>query len=193
MMRAAVSGSFHRHMGAIYDAVGGLRELGVDVLSPSDPRVVDHAGEFLFVASDKLRSVRLVQDRHFEAIRAADLLWLVSPDGYVGLSAAAEIGFAYACSVPIYSTALPTDITLQNYVEKVSGVGEAVRAAAARRRPPRSHVLLDPGTVIEGSIGQLERMRSVLEGGDHVGPGEAERAYREVLTSLFGGPIATLK
>jgi hypothetical protein len=55
MLRASVSGSFHRHMVAIYETVGELQENGVSVLSPSDPRVVDHVREFLFVASDKTR------------------------------------------------------------------------------------------------------------------------------------------
>jgi hypothetical protein len=73
-LKATVSGSFHRHMPAIYDAVGELRARNVTVLSPSDPRVVDNLGEFLFVASDKLRSIRLVQDRHLQAIRASDFL-----------------------------------------------------------------------------------------------------------------------
>src|SRR5437879_2561345 len=67
MLKASVSGSFHRHMFGIYSAVNELRAFGIDVLSPSDPRVVDALGEFLFVASDRLRSIKLVQDRHFEA------------------------------------------------------------------------------------------------------------------------------
>ena len=65
MLKAAVSGSFHRHMPAIYEAVCFLRELGVNVLSPADPRIVDNLGEFLFVASDKLRSIRIVTLRQF--------------------------------------------------------------------------------------------------------------------------------
>ena len=44
MLTAAVSGSFHRHMPAIYTAVGELRALGVKVVSPEDPRIVDHIG-----------------------------------------------------------------------------------------------------------------------------------------------------
>jgi hypothetical protein len=92
MLKATVSGSFHRHMAGVYTAVHELRAAGIDVLSPSDPRVVDFPGEFLFVASDRLRSVKLVQDRHFEAIRSSDLLWVVCPDGYTGSSTSAEIG-----------------------------------------------------------------------------------------------------
>src|SRR5258708_39801180 len=101
MLTATVSGSFHRHMLNIYDTVGSLTEAGVKVLSPADPRVVDYRGEFLFVASDRLRSIRLVQDRHFSCIAASDFLWLVAPDGYVGTSAAMEIGIAVAAGVEI--------------------------------------------------------------------------------------------
>src|SRR5450759_2559536 len=116
---AAVSGSFHRHMEAITRAVHELAALSIRVLSPADPRVVANQGEFLFVASDRVRSVRLVQDRHLESIRAADFLWLVCPDGYVGQSASMEVGFAAAAGVPIFSTHAPSDLTLRQYVTTV--------------------------------------------------------------------------
>src|SRR6266581_2202622 len=54
MIVATVSGSFHRHMAAIRDAVMEFVDLGVHVLSPSDPRIVDQRGDFLFVASDRV-------------------------------------------------------------------------------------------------------------------------------------------
>src|ERR1043166_7377425 len=116
MIQAVVSGSFHRHMAAIDAAVKELMAQSVRVLSPADPRIVAQQGEFLFVASDRLRSVRLVQDRHLECIRAADFLWLVCPDGYVGQSASMEVGFAAAAGVPIFASRPPTDITLRQYV-----------------------------------------------------------------------------
>ncbi len=59
-LAVTVSGSFHRHMTMIGAAVQELASLGVRVLSPADPRVVAAQGEFLFVASDPVRSVRLV-------------------------------------------------------------------------------------------------------------------------------------
>src|SRR5271156_1931883 len=101
MLTATISGSFHRHMEAITSAVHELAALSVRVLSPADPRIVAAQGEFLFVASDPVRSVRLVQDRHLESIRAADFLWLVCPDGYVGQSASMELGYAAAFDVPV--------------------------------------------------------------------------------------------
>src|SRR5216683_4823909 len=116
MLNATVSGSFHRHMGAITSAVHELAALDVRILSPADPRIVAYQGEFLFVASDPIRSVRLVQDRHLDCIRAASFLWLVCPDGYVGVSAAMEIGAARETGVPIFATRAPNDLTMREYV-----------------------------------------------------------------------------
>src|SRR5271166_253511 len=126
MLAAAVSGSFHRHMDAISAAVHELATLSVRVLSPSNPRIVAAQGEFLFVASDPVRSVRLVQDRHLESVRAADFLWLVCPDGYVGQSASMEIGFAAAAGVPIFGTHAPFDLTLRQYVAIIPTIKEAL-------------------------------------------------------------------
>lgn len=118
-MRVTVSGSFHRHMVEIATAVYELTASGVQVLSPIDPRIVAAQGEFLFVASDPILSVRLIQDRHLTAIKNSNFLWLVCPDGYVGLSAAMEVGYAAAIGVPIFATQTPLDLTLQQYVNVV--------------------------------------------------------------------------
>jgi hypothetical protein len=171
--RAAVSGSFHRHMGAITAAVQELASLSVRVLSPADPRVVAQQGEFLFVASDRVRSVRLVQDRHLESIRAADFLWIVCPDGYVGQSAAMEIGFAAAVSVPIFAAHAPSGLTLQQYVTIVPTIGEALRSVRANSQPQRhAGILIDPHASVEVAHNILGRIDAALtrsEGADSAG------------------------
>ena len=195
MLRATVSGSFHRHMPAIYTAVGELRSVGVDVLSPSDPRVVDHLGEFLFVASDKLRSVKLVQDRHFEAIRASDFLWVVCPDGYTGSSTSAEIGAAYASRVPVFSNHLPLDSTLQHYVRRVPSIRAAVEATLSTQSARRHtgiaapNLLLDPDGSVEAAISSLERVKSVLTGRVALAGSRAEQEVHAAkcdITELLG-------
>lgn len=150
MLVVTISGSFHRHLGAIYDAVSEFLEAGVKVLSPADPRVVDHLGEFLLLASDRFRSIRLVQDRHLQCIRASSLLWLVDPDGYVGQSASLEVGYAIAAGTPVYSRNLPTDATLQEYVRVVADVSEAISLAKTTKSQTKSRsVLVDPKEAIE--------------------------------------------
>jgi hypothetical protein len=163
MLTATVSGSFHRHMEAITSAVRELAALSVRVLSPADPRVVAAQGEFLFVASDRVRSVRLVQDRHLESIRAANFLWLVCPDGYVGQSASMEVGFAAAAGVPIFATHVLGDLTLREYVTIVPNLAAALRRVEAGPRSRRPEgVLIDPHASIEKAHYILERIDSAL-------------------------------
>jgi hypothetical protein len=185
MLKAAVSGSFHRHMAAIYDAVGELRVRGIAVLSPSDPRVVDNIGEFLFVASDKLRSIRLVQDRHLEAIRASDFLWVVCPDGYTGPSTCMEIGTALAAEVPVFSNAPALDITVGEYIKRVDGYDDAISRVNHGRRIERPRtILLDPEQVIDESINALSDLRPVLTGYRGNRRDDAERQYDETRRKL---------
>ena len=191
MLKATVSGSFHRHMPAIYDAVGGLKAAGVDVLSPSDPRVVDHLGEFLFVASDKLRSVKLVQDRHLEAIRASDFLWIVCPDGYTGPSTSGEIMAAAVLGVPVLSISPALDITIGQYVKRVPSMREGLAriASITKRSFISNHVLLDPEHAIGRSIASLEALAPAITARIGDGRLDAERqleATRKTLSTAFG-------
>lgn len=180
MLTATVSGSFHRHMGAITAAVHELAALAVRVLSPADPRVVAQQGEFLFVASDPIRSVRLVQDRHLESIRAANFLWLVCPDGYVGQSASMEIGYAAAVGVPIFSAQTPDDLTLRQYVTPVSALAEALSTVAARSRQKNSEgILIDPYASVEQAHLILERIGTTLTRPSSSSEA-ARRVYRDV-------------
>jgi hypothetical protein len=163
---ATVSGSFHRSMGAIQDAVYALTDLGVTVLSPSDPRVVDEFGDFLFVASDYTRALRLVESRHLAAIKASDFVWLVAPDGYIGQSAAMEIGYAVATNTPVYSLDVPTDLTLRQYVQVAARLQDAIQRTAANppTAPPgsSSDLLLDPNGAVETAHADLEALRASL-------------------------------
>jgi hypothetical protein len=187
---ATVSGSFHQAMAEVQRVVAELTDLGVVVLSPADPRIVDQLGDFLFVASDRLRSVRLVQQRHLAAIRASDLVWLVAPDGYVGTSAAMEIGFAAAVNTPIYSDRSPRDTTLGQYVRTVGTVSEAVAHAQAGRTGPLedTDLLLDPDTALGVAHEQLDVIHRHLifpgQGGDNCLVDEPAARVRGILQSL---------
>jgi hypothetical protein len=162
--RATVSGSFRRAMRQIQEAVYGLTDLGVMVLSPADPRVVDELGAFLFVASDRLRIVRLVQQRHLQAISMSDFLWLVAPDGYVGTSAAMEIGFAVASSVPIFATTAPTDVTLREFVTVVPDINSVLLRTSPPSPPSAARALLDPAAAVEQAHRGLEEVKAGLLG-----------------------------
>lgn len=179
-LNATVSGSFHRHMEAIGRAVHELAAHSVRVLSPADPRIVAHQGEFLFVASDRIRSVRLVQDRHLESIRAADFLWLVCPDGYLGQSASMEVGFAAAVGVPIFARHSPADLTLRQYVSTVPRLADALEQISStelRRRPEA--LLIDPHASTETAHDALTRVERALRREEHV-QDPTGRLYKDI-------------
>jgi hypothetical protein len=170
-LAATVSGSFRRSMRQVQEAVYALTDNGVRVLSPADPRVVDELGSFLFVASDRLRSVKLVQQRHLEAIAGSDFLWLVCPEGYVGLSAAMEVGFAAAVAVPVFSDTAPADLTLRQFVTVVDNAAGAIREVGRKQRPKLGvSVLVDPPAAVEDAHRRLDGVRRTLAGGRSVDP-----------------------
>jgi|GEM_PF-2239894 hypothetical protein len=189
-LAATVSGSFHRHMRAISAVVQELAALSIRVLSPADPRIVAQQGEFLFVASDPVRSVRLVQDRHLESIRAANFLWLVCPDGYVGQSASMEVGFAAAVGVPIFAAHPPSDLTLRQYVTVVPTLADALRVVTASSRPRRPEgILIDPHASVEEAHNILEQIKTALTRENSVGE-PASRIYCDLadLQTKLGMP-----
>ena len=164
---ATVSGSFRQAMAAVQDAVYTLTDAGVQVLSPADPRVVDQFGDFLFVASDRVRAINLVQDRHLAAIQESDLVWLVAPEGYIGLSGAMEIGHAVAAGTPVYCSEVPTDLTLRQYVTVVGSIDDALRKVRRLRREGgrplgRPNVLLDPVSAVAGAHADLHVLEREL-------------------------------
>ncbi len=159
MLKVTVSGSFHRHLHAITRAVYELTDLGVCVVSPADPRIVETFGALNFVASDEFRTIRLVQDRHLESIRSSDFVWLVATDGYVGQSASMEIGFAAAHGIPIFSADAVSDLTLCEYVQRVDNVAVCLNDVAAVRSTRVEGLLINPYDNLElvrSSVDKIE-------------------------------------
>jgi hypothetical protein len=162
---ATVSGSFTRHLSEIQRAVTELKAHGVRVLSPEQPTIVEEVRGFVFVASDRHRSVKLVQDRHLASIANSDFLWLENPDGHVGQSAALELGFAIASGIPVYSNSLPDDLTMRQYVTEVPNLASAVliasRCATNNDIKPMS-LLVDPVTAARSAAISVEKLRVLL-------------------------------
>jgi hypothetical protein len=168
-LRVTVSGSFRRHLSAIQDAVQALTDEGAIVLSPSDPRIVDAFGDFVFVSSDRRRSIKGIQARHLDAIAHSEFLWLVCPDGYVGQSAAMEVGFAVAAGTRIFADVAPSDWTIRQFVTPVGHVRVACALARGLDPSPRDELslLLDP----EATLDEVHReLQSVAHSLSSTGP-----------------------
>ena len=83
-------------------------------------------GEFVVDAAEVGMSPREIENWHLRAIKQSDFILLHAPKGYVGISAAMEIGYALALKKPIFSRTAPVDIMLRELVYVVPSVYDAL-------------------------------------------------------------------
>lgn len=182
-LSAVLCGSFHRDPERLRRLHAELRTC-FDLLSPRDVRFVDPDAGFVRLSHEADMPESDIEDKHLTALRSADFVWLHAPGGYVGSSAAMEIGEAVAVGVPVFGSESPNDPVLAarvKVVPSVQAVTQSVldenacpgrgldrlqryyKAAAARRgwsgESARETVLL----LLE-ELGELARATRKLEG-----------------------------
>jgi NTP pyrophosphatase (non-canonical NTP hydrolase) len=76
-----------------------------------------------------------IELQHLEAIQRASFVWLFAPEGYVGPSAALEVGFARAQGVPVFSETQISDTTLRGFVNTVASLTDTLSLVRAQKLP----------------------------------------------------------
>ncbi len=117
-LRVVLSGSFRRDRQGLERALGRLRD-EFDVLSPASLDFINDDDDFVRLPSEVDTPIEDVEGRHLAAITASDFVWLHAPEGYVGSSAALEVGHALAVGVPVFTDAALRDPTLAVLVNRV--------------------------------------------------------------------------
>jgi NTP pyrophosphatase (non-canonical NTP hydrolase) len=117
-LNVVLCGSFRRDPIALAE-VHRLLAARFTLLSPASVSFVDPDAEFLRLDHEIDEGVAVIEDRHLAAIRDADFVWLLAPAGYVGRSAAMEIGHARALGVPVFTDTPIQDVLLAEYVTVV--------------------------------------------------------------------------
>jgi|ERR1700722_860341 len=134
--RAVLCGSYRRDVAGLQNAYRLLLSSDCDLLSPASIAFVGEVDGFVLTAEELEHSPAEIEAKHVEAIREADFVWLHDPDGYVGSSAALEVGIAHSLDIPVYAGVEPADVTMAEFVTVVSKPAAAV--ALARRRGART-------------------------------------------------------
>jgi NTP pyrophosphatase (non-canonical NTP hydrolase) len=127
--QAVVCGTFRREPESLRRDHIALLRAGCEILSPQGVDFVGESNGFVFAEGELGESPDAIEDRHLAAIERADFIWLHAPTGYVGPSAALELGVARALGTPVYCRELPNDIPMASMVVGVSSPGEAVSKA----------------------------------------------------------------
>jgi NTP pyrophosphatase (non-canonical NTP hydrolase) len=183
-LRVVLCGSFRRDPAGLRRVFDLLIER-FTLLAPRAVDFVDQSADFVRLVDEEDESVRMIEQRHLDAISASDFVWLHAPDGYVGTSASMEIGHAQALGVPVFSDTVvedevlrglvhvvgtPLDVQLDDVVADVVAPGNGISAlqnyyarVAARRgwdaESPRDTVLL-----LTEELGELARAVRKTEG-----------------------------
>src|SRR5262249_25148165 len=121
-IKVVLCGTFRVDTEDLSQAFEQLKNLGCRILSSARPE----ADDFVSMCSEAIETHERLKLKHLDAIREACFVWLHAPKGYVGPTAAFEIGFALANGVPIFSSAMPNDIVLQKLVRVVTSPHEVL-------------------------------------------------------------------
>ncbi len=124
----ALCGSFRRDPGGLRADYEALVAAGCRVLSPADIEwAAEHDG-FVFAAEEIGGDPAEIEQRHLDAMRTAHFVWLHAPGGYVGRSAAMEVGYAHALGLTVFTQMLPNDIVIAELVTRVDSPETALAA-----------------------------------------------------------------
>ncbi|HEY8886340.1 MAG TPA: hypothetical protein VIM31_02445 [Candidatus Microsaccharimonas sp.] len=126
ILRVTLSGSFHRDPEGLDRSYRELARNQCQILSPRSLTFQDDGALFVKHALEAEESAGTIQRHHLQAIALSDFLWLHAPEGYIGTSAAMEIGYAYRNGTPIFSNQVPVDEMLKHFVTFVPSVFAAI-------------------------------------------------------------------
>jgi NTP pyrophosphatase (non-canonical NTP hydrolase) len=120
-----LSGTYRKDVETLKRTYEEFRDLGCTILSPANVSIVHEEDGFVYMKGEESETPEKIEDRHLRAIQKASFVWLHAPDGYVGPTAALEVGFANAAGVPVYARQAPLDKVLQSFV-RVAGSPAAI-------------------------------------------------------------------
>lgn len=130
-LSVVLCGSFRRDVAGLRKTFEALHRSYV-LLAPVSTDFFDADVEFVRLRHEIDESVDDIEARHLHAILQVDFVWLFCPDGYVGTSAALEVGYAHAAGVPVLTDREPTDPVLAGMVTLVDDIAIARDVVVAR-------------------------------------------------------------
>lgn len=109
----AVIGSFKQHNEQVQQLCAELRAAGVTVTSPQGVDVLQKGIDFVRFSTDNPAwSDLAIQSLAMHRILRADLVYVVTPCGYIGRTTCYEVGRIVQLGRPIYFSERPADLPL---------------------------------------------------------------------------------
>ena len=128
IVRCVLSGTYHKDREGLMSTYNELVAYGCQVISPH--RLDFEAEETIFVRdiAEHNISEEAIENHHLLCIKQSDFVWVHAPNGYVGLSAAFEIGFAVAHNIPVFSYTELSESIFRPFVRVVPSVFRGIES-----------------------------------------------------------------
>lgn len=114
----AISASI-RHKELIRRVIEKLKEIGVTAMFPN----IDSSLENV---KDKIKYTKQLEADHFHAIDKCECLYVICPEGIIGVSVSIEIGYAVAKGKPIVFSETPNDLGLQALKNRIVALEDII-------------------------------------------------------------------
>jgi NTP pyrophosphatase (non-canonical NTP hydrolase) len=131
-----ISGTYRKEFEVLRHTYEEFQDLGCSILSPSNVTIVHEHDGFVYMRGEEQETPEKIEFRHLGAIQKANFVWLHAPEGYVGPTAAMEIGFAHAAGVPVYAKQAPRDKVLQSFVRVIGSPSDILTSELKHPEPP---------------------------------------------------------
>ena len=95
-MKAVIGGSYRKHWQEIQKTGEILAEMGIEVLAPKkDVGPIDDTVEFIKLTGEEEKSPKELESAFLEKMEQSDIFVVCNPNGYIGISTAFELGYAF--------------------------------------------------------------------------------------------------
>lgn len=127
--QSLIVGSFRKHYEPITEVIRSFHANGIEVLSPKEAKILNPDDEFVIFNYDPSHlSEKELEDLVLDKMHRSHFVYLVNPGGYVGLSAAFEIGYCAAHGIDVYAMA-PSNELCMKYVKAIKSPEEMISFA----------------------------------------------------------------
>lgn len=102
--KCVIIGSFRKHINLVNYIVNLFKKNQIEVLSPETCNVINPDDNFvLFDYDPPILNEGEIQTIVLKKMHIVDFVYLINPEGYLGKSAAFEIGYAFANNLKVFS------------------------------------------------------------------------------------------
>jgi len=131
MLKVVICGSYHRDSDGLKRLFQELEINGCRILSPISIDFENINIPVVKNAHEEDLTINELEIFHLRAIRDADIIWLHSPMGHIGISGSFEIGYSQALGKPVFTKEQPYDEMIQTRVKVVNSVFESIESLLA--------------------------------------------------------------